>query len=154
MALVSPPIESVYDERLLGLPAIATETDIPPEVVRWAPWVRSYMAQGRHDLLIARAMFELPPPIEIWEAMDHRTFDGLHTRHACETIALACGWTVNQMLAQTGLAQFSGYPALAVCTLVGIRSARNRVQEFSWRSFAAKVERMDVESQQEKDSGI
>jgi len=145
MGFRARPIDSIYDPRLLGISEIASRPgEFAPEVNDWGAWVKAYLARGDALTLIERAKFELPMPIDIWEASGCRTFEGLRTERACLEIAKACGWTFNQMLDRTGLAQFSGYPALAICTLVGIRSARDH-GIFSWRRFSSQIERAKSE---------
>lgn len=137
------PIVSSIDPRLWGVTAIATDPKIPIEVQRWGGWVKAMMARGQEWKLIERASLELPAPIAVWEAMDRKTFDGMGTEEACIEMAGAAGWTRSKLLRETGLAQFSGYSALAVCTFVTIRAAKDQI--FSWRTFSKVVERREQE---------
>ena len=148
----SRPISSIYDARLLGVTEVA-HRQMPPEVAQWGAWVKAYMARGEHLTLIERARFELPPPINIWQVMGNKTFEGSGVEKACCMIAKDCGWTFNQLLERTGLGQFSGYPALALCTLVGIRSSRDH-GIFSWRRFARQIDRAKEEARGDNHGSI
>lgn len=139
----SKPIEDINDPRFWGMVAIATDP-MPDEVAQWGAWVKAYLARGQILPLIERARLEMPPPIEIWRAMGERTFDGRSAQSACMSIAAACGWTPRQMAGYTGLREFEGYAAVALCTLVGIRSSRN-AEPFAWRTFHRKLERLEEE---------
>lgn len=141
----SKKISDLTDPRLLGVMAVATDPLMHELAVKWAFWVKGYLAAGKPLMVIDRAAFMLPMPIDVYNALGRKTFDGTDVETACMDMASASGWTPNNLLYMIGMESFEGYSALALSCLVTIRGQIEDDEITSWRAFAAILKRDDME---------
>jgi len=129
------PISTVFDARLCGLVSLAIDGRADQALVERYPWVVSYFAEGRHRDLIKRASFELPFPIEVWNRTGGRTIDGIPAHAAVIDIAEAAGWTMDQLMEQTGCRRFEGFAQFSIAVLVTIRQSREDDEIWTYRQY-------------------
>lgn len=141
---LSRPIDGPFDARLTWIADLSLNPHAYPRpVLEHYAWVRAYMADGRHHLLVARARFELPIPRWVFVALGDRFFAGTTVPEAAHLIAEECGWTMDDLAEETGIRKWGSSYAQA-CTLVRVaisQEDRGDDEIYSWRAYRTRAER-------------
>lgn len=146
------PIRSIFDARLMGITNMAsTPGAFSNGVLNSYAWVRAYMANGRHDDLIERARFELPPPRWVWLDMGEVSFDGHRVPEMAHAVAADAGWSMQALKENTGITTWRNtYAHLVTLIRTTIQQEAVRREAYSWRSYVAQSKRAAMEEDESR----